>query len=233
MKNLAIIPARSGSKGLKDKNIKIFNGKPLIWYSVQAALQSEMFDEVMVSTDSEKYGEIALKCGANVPFLRSQKTASDTSSSWDSVREVVENYRNRGRTFDNIMLLQPTSPLRHSGDIINAFEIFEKNNADSVVSVCEVEHSPLWCNVLPEDGSLDNFFRSELNEMKRRQDLPVFYRMNGAIYLIKVVNCPNIELSLYNKSSYAYRMPQIRSIDIDNELDFYMAEYIMKNKIQD
>ena len=154
MRNIAIIPARSGSKGLKDKNIKMLDGKPLISYSIQAALQSGCFEEVMVSTDSEHYAEIAQIHGASVPFLRSAEMSSDSASSWDSVREVLKNYLQLGQSFDNVMLLQPTSPLRTSDDIINAFDLFFNKKAESVVGVCEMEHSPLWSNVLPEDGNL-------------------------------------------------------------------------------
>ena len=122
MKNLAIIPARSGSKGLVDKNIKLLDGKPLIAYSIEAALQSGVFDMVMVSTDSEKYAEIAWNYGAQVPFLRSAETSSDTASSWDAVAEVIENYRKLGTVFDTFMLLQPTSPLRTAQNIREAYD---------------------------------------------------------------------------------------------------------------
>lgn len=157
MNMIAIIPARSGSKGLKDKNIKLLNGKPLIWYSVKAAIDSDCFDEVMVSTDSEKYAEIAKECGATVPFLRSEQQSSDTASSWDVVKEVVENFQKIERCFDTVCLLQPTSPLREAVDIIEAYDVYRLKNADSIISVCEVEHSPMWCMVLPEDSSLMSF----------------------------------------------------------------------------
>ena len=112
MKNIAIIPARAGSKGLPDKNIKLLNGKPLLQYSVEAALGSGCFDKVMVSTDSEKYAEIAREAGAEVPFLRSAYTSTDKASSWDMVEEVLDGYERLGWTFDTFCLLQPTSPMR-------------------------------------------------------------------------------------------------------------------------
>ena len=114
MKAIAIIPARSGSKGLKDKNIKLLNGKPLIYYTIKAALDSNCFDEVYVSTDSEKYRDIAIECGASVPFLRNTENAGDKSSSWDVVRECLAKYKEIGKDFDCFMLLQPTSPLKQS-----------------------------------------------------------------------------------------------------------------------
>ena len=121
MKNIAIIPARSGSKGLKDKNIRNLNGRPLLAWTIEAAVRSGEFDEIMVSTDSEAYAEIARRYGADVPFLRSPATATDTASSWDTVAEVLENCRERGSTFDTFCLLQPTSPLRNAEDIRNAY----------------------------------------------------------------------------------------------------------------
>lgn len=229
VKNIAIIPARSGSKGLKDKNIKLLNGKPLMWYSIQAAINSGCFDEVMASTDSKRYADIAKQCGASVPFLRSEKEASDTASSWDVVKEVLTNYKKIGHIFDNVMLLQPTSPLRTVDDIIKSFEIMEEKAAHSVIGVCETEHSPLWCNVLPDDNCLDGFIRPEVKAVSGRQRLPAYYRINGAIYLTKVSD--NIGNDLYNKNGFAYVMPRERSIDIDTEFDFKMAEILLKNEV--
>ena len=109
MKNIAIIPARSGSKGLPDKNIRLLGGKPLLAYTIEAAIQSGCFDTVHVSTDSEHYAEIARQYGADVPFLRSAALATDTASTWDAVREALCRYAELGKTFDTMMLMQPTS----------------------------------------------------------------------------------------------------------------------------
>lgn len=168
MKNIAIIPARSGSKGLKDKNIKLLNGIPLIEYSIDAAISANIFDEVMVSTDSDMYAEIAKKCGASVPFLRSKVNSTDKASSWDVVLEVLNYYQKKDQKFDIFCLLQPTSPLRKAEDILSAYSIFNEKRAKAVVSVGEVEHSPLWCNVLDKDNSLENFLSSD--RMKQRQE---------------------------------------------------------------
>ena len=181
MRNLAVILARSGSKGLKDKNIKELSGKPLLVYTVEAALESGEYDLVHVSTDSEFYADIAKKYGADVPFLREADLSGDKASSWGAVRYVVSEYEKRGKYFDTISLLQPTSPLRDAEDIRKAFEIFEKKNATGVVAVCEVDHSPLACNTLPNDNSLNGFI--DINKVGRRQDMGVFYRVNGAIYI--------------------------------------------------
>ena len=184
MKNLAIIPARSGSKGLKDKNIKLLNGKPLMAYTIEAAIQSKMFDEVMVSTDSEEYADIAKKYGAKVPFMRSSELSNDTASSWDVVRDVLNKYKEAGKEFDTVALLQPTSPLRTAEDIIDGYKIFNEKNANAIVAVCEVEHSPLWCNTLPDDLSMEKFIRPEILGLPR-QSIPKYYRINGAIYIVK------------------------------------------------
>jgi len=123
MKNIAIIPARSGSKGLPDKNIRLLCGKPLLAYSIEAALQSDMFDVVHVSTDSIQYAEIAKKFGADVPFLRSTETSSDSASSWDVVKEVIEKYQKVGKCFDTFMLLQPTSQPFGNRKITKGWEV--------------------------------------------------------------------------------------------------------------
>ena len=226
MRNIAIIPARSGSKGLKDKNIKELCGKPLLAYSINAALESKMFDTVMVSTDSEKYAEISRHYGAEVPFLRSAETSGDSAGSWDVVREVLNEYRKLGKDFDSVMLLQPTSPLRTSDDIINAFNLKEKKKANAIVSVCEMDHSPLWSNTLPESLSMENFSRSK--DLPRQQ-LETYYRVNGTIYLIDT-DCVYNDKRIYENNCYAYIMPKERSVDIDTELDFIIAETIIKTK---
>lgn len=224
MKNIAIIPARSGSKGVKDKNIKELAGKPLIAYTIEAALQSAQFDEVMVSTDSEKYAEIAQFFGASVPFLRNESTATDTASSWDMVEEVLAMYEKAGKVFDTFCLLQPTSPLRNSEDISTAYDLFKEKAEFAVVSVCEAEHSPLWCGHLPENNEFINFI--DIESVKQRQAYNKFYRLNGAIYVVNIKKFRE-EKFLYRNGSFAYVMSQDRSVDIDTEIDFEFAEVVM------
>lgn len=224
MNNLAIIPARSGSKGLKDKNIKELNGVPLIAYSIRAALESGRFSRVMVSTDSPEYAKIAIEYGAEVPFLRSKNNASDRASSWDVVREVLGNYHEMGIDFDSVTLLQPTSPLRTSEDIRKAYDVYYGKKATSVVSVCEMEHSPLWSNTLPESLSLDGFM-STVND-RPRQELSTYYRLNGSIYIVDVDHIMAYG-GVCEAGSYAYIMPNERSVDIDTELDFLLAKTVM------
>lgn len=226
MHNIAVIPARSGSKGLPDKNILPLNGKPLLAWSIDAALQSDMFDTVYVSTDSEKYAEIARRYGADVPFLRSAETSTDTASSWDVLKEALKNYRNLGKTFDFLMLLQPTSPLRTAEDICAAFKTMEQKGAAAVISVCGTDCSPLWCNTLPEDRCMNGFVSAAAQFP--RQALPQYYQLNGAIYLLSAVDFLKKGSVAYDQDCYAYVMPPERSIDIDSPLDFLIAETILQ-----
>lgn len=225
MKNIAIIPARSGSKGLKDKNIRKLNGKPLMVYTIEAAEKSGLFEKIIVSTDSQKYAEIAIEAGAEVPFLRDEKNATDHASSWNVVEEVIGKLEKEGLLFDTFALLQPTSPLRDSEDIRRAYEFMIKSKAESVVSVCETEHSPLWCNVLPEDGCLLHFIKAGANEC--RQALDKYYRINGAIY-ISTLNSFFPNKNIYGSKSYAFIMDNLKSIDIDTEMDFAIAEFLQR-----
>ena len=224
MKNIAIIPARSGSKGLTDKNIKKLNEKPLIAYSIEVALKSNCFDEVMVSTDSEKYADIARFYGANVPFLRSERTSSDKASSDDAILEILDNYEKLGQIFDTFCLLQPTSPLRTVEDIINSYKIFSDNNASAVVSMVELEHPLSWCGQIKDGGSLEGFVPR--NSIGRRQEQGTYYRPNGAIYIQNIMDFRKDQF-LYREGSYAYIMPKERSVDIDTEFDFKFAEFLM------
>ena len=241
MKNIAIITARSGSKGLPHKNIKLLNGKPLMAWSIEAALKSGMFDTVMVSTDSEEYAKIAREYGAEVPFLRSEVTSGDNSSSWDTVAEVLENYKKLGREFDTFTLLQPTSPLRTGDDIKTAYALLEEKNANAIVANVECEHSPLWCAEFGESGSYDENERITLNQIYnerygnydktkyfRRQALPSFYRANGALYIVKVSRFEEDHF-VYDENCYPYMMSQENSVDVDTELDFVIAEAVMKH----
>lgn len=229
MKNLAIIPARSGSKALKDKNIKLLNGKPLMAYTIEAAIQSKMFDEVMVSTDSIEYADIAKKYGAKVPFMRNSELSNDTASSWDVVRYVLNKYKEAGKEFDTVALLQPTSPLRTGKDIIEGYKVMNDKSANAAVGVCEVDHSPLWMNTLPEDNAMVNFINPKVVGLPR-QELEKYYRINGALYIIRTGIINKID-NLYNDKCYALIMDKKRSIDIDDEYDFLLAEILLQKYI--
>ena len=224
-KILAIIPARSGSKGLKDKNIRELNGKPLIAYTIEAAKKSGIFDEIVVSTDSEEYANIARKYGAKVPFLRPSDLSKDTTSTTDVIINLLNYYKEIGIEFEGFMLLQPTSPLRDELDIINSLNLFKEKNANSVVSVCECEHSPLLTTNLDNEGKLDGFIKNIKG--KRRQDLDIYYRLNGAIYLCKIDYFLTYK-DFYKEKSFPYIMDSNKSIDIDDIYQFKLAEIIME-----
>lgn len=226
MGKIAIIPARSGSKGLRDKNVKEMLGQPLMAYTIRAAIDAGIFDCVHVSTDSSEYARIAQGYGAEVPFLREAAYSGDKAGSWDVVRFVLGKYGSLGQEFGMVALLQPTSPLRTAEDILSAYEIFTKRDAQAVVSVCEAEHSPLWCGTLPEDGRMSDFLKQDIKN-KGRQALPTYYRLNGAIYMVRSSMLREPEMELYGEGTYAYVMSREHSIDIDEELDFMVAETIM------
>ena len=228
MNNIAIIPARSGSKGLKDKNIRLLNGKPLLAYTIEAALKSKCFDTVMVSTDSKKYAKIAKEYGAEVPFLRSEATSQDTTSPWEVMKEVLENYRALGMEFDTFALLQPTSPLRNAQDIRNAYAEMKEKKANAVVSMCELECSMHLVNTLPRSLSMKGFISSEQYN-KRRQDIRPYYRFNGAIYISKVKSFMK-HMNIYDDKCYAYIMDRSRSYDIDDMTDIRIVEAILCGK---
>lgn len=226
--NIAIIPARAGSRGLKDKNIKDLLGKPLMAYTIEAALKSGCFCEVVVSTDSAEYAEIAQKYGAKVPFLRSEENSSDVAGSWDVVREVLNQYSNQ-EGFEYVALLQPTSPLRTAQHIQEAFDCIERYQAKNIVSVVETNHPVAWCFPLSKDFSMQKFAESP-DSYKRRQDLPKYYHENGAIYLVSAEAIQNREYNLYADHCHAYVMDKKSSIDIDDGLDFVMVKALLECK---
>lgn len=228
MNSIAIIPARSGSKGLQDKNIKNLNGLPLMSYTIKAALESCCFDEIMVSTDSLQYAEIAKKFGANVPFLRSDEMAQDNASTWDTVREVLIRYKELGKEFDYVALLQPTSPLRDADDIQAVFQKIQTAHIHNVVSITEVEHPVQWCFKLGNEKLMDEMATSPYSYV-RRQELEKYYRENGAIYLIDAKKIINADYNFYADCCYGYEMLREKSIDIDTDIDFLMAQTILEN----
>lgn len=226
-KLIAIIPARSGSKGLKDKNIRQLNGKPLLAYSIKAAVESGLFDTVHVSTDSLEYADIAKFYGADEPFLRDKHNAGDASSSWDVVREVLRKYGEIGKEFDTCVLLQPTSPMRTAEDIKKAYCLFEKQKAKSLTSVTEVDHPVQWCFKLDNTCYMKDFADSPYKDC-HRQELEKHYRENGAIYIVSTADIDNSAFDFYTDQCVAYVMDFWRSIDIDTLQDFIIAETVMK-----
>jgi len=223
-KTLALIPARSGSKGLPNKNIKLLHDRPLIAWTIEAAIASGVFSKVIVSTDSEEIADISVKYGAQAPFIRPDSLASDSAKGMDVVIHAMGWMEQHGHVFDSIALLQPTSPLRNAEDIVNVVKMCAEKKANAIVSVVECEHHPFWSNLLPSDLSMSNFIDCRAKNTNR-QDLPRFYRLNGAIYMAKweyLKATPN----WFSDKTYAYIMPRERSVDIDDMIDFRLAEII-------
>ena len=220
----AIIPARGGYKGLPGKNIKELNGKPLIAYSIEAAVNAKFIDKVIVSTDCDEIAKIALEYGADVPFMRPSHLAEDTSLAIDNYKYIISKYdQELGRGIEEFCVLQPTSPLRSSCDIDNAIKMFRERNADSIISYCEEHHPVSWHKYLEEDGRLTNVFSDDA--IKNRQDIrPTFYP-NGAIYIFKSSLIKRGQY--YSDNTFAYIMPRKRSVDVDVLDDFRLAEFLM------
>ena len=227
---LAVIPARGGSKRLPGKNIKTLAGKPLIQWTIEAALECDLIDETIVSTDDLSIAELSKEQGASIPFIRPCSLAQDTSTSIDVLIHALDYYKEQGIAFDYVMLLQPTSPLRNAGHIYGAVDMLGEKGADAVISVCETDHSPLWTNTLDETCNMDSFLRKELKN-KRSQDLPEYFRLNGAIYLVSTDRLRAEKTIFISNNIYGYKMDRNSSVDIDEELDFIIAETIMKKEI--
>ena len=224
----AIIPARSGSKRLKNKNIYNFCGHPLLSWTIKVAKKSTFIDDVIVSTDDQNLANIAIKYGGKTPFIRPKYLSGNAVKTVDVINHSIKKLNIRNNDF--IILLQPTSPLRNSTDIENSIKILSTNRSlKNVVSVSEVDHPIEWVNTLPSNKSLKNFIKKG-NLGKRSQDFPKRYIINGAIYIIRVEDFINKQSLILEKNSYAYVMPKSRSIDIDNINDLKLAEFLFKNQ---
>ena len=221
---LAIIPARGGSKRLPRKNVLDLNAKPLIAHTIEVSLKSKYIDKVIVSSDDEEILNISQKYGA-LTIKRPDILASDTATTFDAIKHAIENTNE----YDYIVLLQPTSPLRDENHIDEAIELLEVKGADAVVSVCEMDHSPLWSNTLPEDSNMSMFLKDEILN-KRSQDLEKYYRLNGAIYICKTAKLLEEKSFFLKDNIFAYTMDRKYSIDIDEKIDFQIAEIFMKEK---
>ena len=222
-KILAIIPARGGSKGLIGKNIKPLNGKPLICHTIGEAFKSKHLLRVFVSTDASSIANISKNCGAKI-IDRPAELARDDSPTIDVILHVIDTLKDISNQ-DIIILLQPTSPLRNSIDIDAALEKFMKTDCDSVISMCKVEHSPYW--YFRYDGEKLKPLLGDEHLKMRRQELPDVYRPNGAIYITTIKNLYKNN-GFYCDNIVPYIMPRERSIDIDAEIDFKLAELLIQ-----
>ena len=229
-KVLCTICARGGSKGVKNKNIKPINSKPLIAYTIEQAKESDLFEHIVISTDSDDIAAIAKEYGAEVFFKRSAEMASDTAGKLDVIRDAFqrsEKYYNE--TFDYLIDLDATAPLRSVEDITQSFEQFLKNNNDNLVTAMPSRRSPYF-NLVEVDNKGKVYLSKTLNDsVVRRQDAPKSYDMNASIYIWKRDIILNSN-TLFLEKTGLYVMPEERSIDIDNELDYKFVEFLMKEK---
>ncbi len=227
-KFLAIIPARGGSKGIPNKNIMAISGKPLIAYTIDAGKKSKYIDELIVSTDSEVIKVIAQQYGAKVPFLRSEELSNDTSKSIDVVIHSIDFYKKNNVSFDYVILLQPTSPLRTFKHLDEAIEKLIESKSTSLVSVCEASENPVLMRSI-ENEKLKEVISFEGTNL-RRQDLPTFYIFNGALYINSNDMLVN-EKKFVDENTIPYVMNKESSIDIDTMLDARLVELIIDTSI--
>lgn len=225
---IAIIPARGGSKGLPRKNIKLLNGKPLIAYTIEEALKSKFLDRVFVSTEDDEIAKISKNYGAEI-IQRPKDLAEDDSLRRDVIKHVIQTLKSKlNYEAEVIVYLQPTSPLRTVTDIDSALDMYLKNRYDSVVSVCKSSESPYWSLTI-KNQIFKPLFGWDYFMNKQRQDLPTSYILNGALYITSVKKFIQNN-NLFSKRTLPYIMPIERSIDIDDDLDFKLAELLIKRE---
>lgn len=220
-----IITARGGSKGIPRKNIKLLNGKPVIAYSIEPSVASDLIKNTYVTTEDEEISEISKEYNAKV-IERPQELAEDDSSSVDVVLHSLDYLEKNNYLPDLFILLQPTSPLRTQTDIENAIKLFvEHDNCDALISVCEIDHSSMLSLRLENEFLVYNCDESFLTT--RRQKLPTYYSPNGAIYITTPESLRKNK-TFYPKKTIPYIMPKERSVDLDTQFDFKLAEFILK-----
>jgi N-acylneuraminate cytidylyltransferase len=223
---LFLIPARGGSKGIPQKNIKLLGNKPLIYYSIELARHFASDDMICVSTDNEEIISICKNIGLDVPFTRPSELATDTASSHEVIAHAISFYEDKGRTIDKVILLQPTSPFRRVAHLQEALQLYT-SEIDMVISVKETEANPyyLLCKENNE-GYLEKFVKDL--DITRRQDVPKIYQYNGAIYIINTASFKkHRNLSLFEKV-VKYEMDELSSIDLDTPLDWAYAEFLIE-----
>ena len=227
---IAIIPARGGSKGLPGKNIRMLNGKPLISYTIEAAMKSEKISEVIVSTDDLNIAEISKKYGARVPFIRPASLSGDDASAIDVYIHAIEALiKERKDRIDKFLVLLPTAPLRNDKHIDEAIMLFKKAQAFSLISVCEAETPPSWYCKVDENTRLFNAGFDQSKALSNRQDNCKYYVPNGAIYILDYQGLKETG-TYYSDNTIAYMMRREDSIDIDDLIDFQFAEFLISLK---
>ncbi|TPQ25231.1 cytidylyltransferase domain-containing protein [Methylomonas sp. HW2-6] len=229
MKILAFIPARKGSKRITDKNIRLLSGKPLIAWTIEATLAAGLDMDVVVSTDSTEIAAIAEQYGAQVPFLRPEQLAGDTTPTFDVLEYTLNALKMVGKNYDAVVLLQPTSPLRKAIHIAEALQLLEQPEVRSVVSVSELDYPVEWSMPLPEDRSMDNFIvQNEQALRTRSQDFSKRYRLNGAVYCARTADILQHKSFYMRQGTRAYIMDKAFAVDIDDLFDFEYAEFLIK-----
>lgn len=223
---LWLITARGGSKGIPRKNIKPFCGRPLVCRAIDQALEcAAPGDTIFVSTDSEEIKTASESCGVEVPFLRPEHLASDKSSSYDVIIHALDEFERRGKAFDKVVLLQPTSPLRTTDDIRNALALWSAD-IDMVVSVCEAKANPYY-NAFETDPNGFLHISKGDGMFTRRQDVPKVWEYNGAVYVMTVESLRKGPMSSFKKRVPS-PMPAGRSVDLDSPTDWLIAETIFR-----
>lgn len=227
MKYLGIIPARGGSKGVPKKNIKLLGGKPLIWYTIESALESKKLGKVIVSTDSKEIADFSIKCGVEVPFLRPEELALDNTGSIEVVKHALKYFLNCNLIFDAVVLLQPTTPFRSKEMIDECILQFETSEADSLISVLPVPHNynPHWVFEKNKEGYL-KISCGDNNIITRRQDLPSAYHRDGAVYITKSKIITEYNSFLGEKIT-AFKSMEDNYVNIDTIDDWRRAELLI------
>ncbi|AKD04889.1 pseudaminic acid cytidylyltransferase [Pontibacter korlensis] len=220
MSRLAIIPARGGSKRLPRKNIRPFLGKPIIAYSIEAALQSGLFDEVMVSTDDEEIAQVARKNGASVPFMRSEKAADDFATTAQVLEEVLGRYKDTGKEFEVACCLYPTAPFVTGKILREAYQKLEEGSFDTVFPVLRYSY-PVWRSLRVEDGKASLNWPEHLHS--RSQDLEPAFHDAGQFYWFGVERFLR-QRRLFTDNSGAVELSELQAQDIDSETDWKLAE---------
>lgn len=228
MTSVAIIPARGGSKGIKRKNLALINGKPLIAYTCEAALQSKKINRIIVSTDDLEVADFVKNMGIEIPFIRPSELANDFTPMIDVLMHALSWFDSQNYDIDDIILLQPTSPLRTSDQIDTALTIFSQKNPDTLVSIMKVPHQFNPLSVLKEesDGRMVPYLNQPV--ITRRQDKPVVFARNGPAILITKASLIKKGI-LYGDHTIGYLMDYKTSIDVDDYQDLLMAEFFLKS----
>lgn len=225
-KILAIIPARSGSKGILHKNIVDVNGMPLIAYTIRAAQESKFIDRIYVSTDGPEIAEVCSEYGVVVDSLRPPHLATDEARTIDVLRYTIELLRSKNENYDYVILLQPTQPLRASVHIDEAIKLLFIHQSASIISVSEVEEHPLFMRKINEHGRLESLLKK--SSTVRRQELPVYYKVNGAIYINTVSDIFDVGISL-NDNKIPYVMDKEFDLDVDTLDDLERLRRMLKS----